>query len=175
VHLPWRPVSPGPGLPGILTSLLADEAGRLAGLAAGGGRILEIGSANGYSAVVMALAGGQVTAVDPHTGIPGSQQQMRAALAAAGAGNQVTIVAGYSQDIMPRLPAGFRLVFIDGDHTAAAVSHDITQAARLLAPGGTLAVHDYGEDCCCPDVRPVVDRLYPGRGTVTGTLWEMTL
>jgi Methyltransferase domain len=54
----------------------------------------------------------------------------------------------------------FDLVFVDGDHTAAGVEHDVTAALRLLRPGGVLAVHDY-EECCCPDVGPTLDRLLP--------------
>lgn len=171
--MPWRPVPPGPGLPAVQTSVLAEEADRLRDLAADAATVLEVGSAYGYSAAVMGLAGAQVTAVDPHTWIPGSQAAMAGIITAAGLDGQVTIVPSTSQAALPGLPGGYGLVFIDGDHTAPAVEHDLTWATRLTAPGGIIAVHDYGEDCCCPDVRTVIDRMFPGRGHVTGTLWEM--
>jgi predicted O-methyltransferase YrrM len=173
VHLPWRPVCPGPGLRPVPTSILAEEAARLHSLAAAAGKVLEVGSAYGYSAAVMGLAGARVTAVDPHTWIAGSQAAMQDTLADAGLDGQVTVLAATSQAALPGLDGGFGLVFIDGDHTAPAIEHDLTWAARLTRPGGVVAVHDYGEDCCCPDVRAVVDRLHPDAGTVTGTLWEM--
>jgi cyclopropane fatty-acyl-phospholipid synthase-like methyltransferase len=173
VHLPWRHIAPAPDLPPLLTSLLAEEAARLAGLA-NGTNVLEIGSAYGYSAIVMARGGAStVTAVDPHTWIPGSQAVMEQAVNHAGLTGRVQITARTSQDTLPHLPGRFGLVFVDGDHQAAAVEHDLAWAVKLAAPGGVVAVHDYGEDCCCPDVRATCDRLYPGRGTVTGTLWEM--
>lgn len=38
--------------------------------------------------------------------------------------------------------AGFDLVFIDGDHSEAALRADVATAERMLAPGGTIVVHD---------------------------------
>ena len=34
-------------------------------------------------------------------------------------------------------------------------------AGGVLAPGGVLACHDYGEECCCPGVRQALDELFP--------------
>jgi spermidine synthase len=40
------------------------------------------------------------------------------------------------------LELGFDLVFIDGDHREEALQRDVATAERLLAPGGTIVVHD---------------------------------
>jgi Methyltransferase domain len=79
-----------------------------------------------------------------------------------------------SYSAMPRLAAGeasFGLIFVDGDHQAEAVRHDVGWALRLLAPGGVLACHDYGEDCCCPGVRQALDELFPEGGEMTNSLF----
>ena len=160
----------------IPTSVQPEEAAALAALA-GGRRVLEIGSAFGYSACVMALAGArEITAVDPHSWIAGSEAAMRANLAACKADRKVTVIAKTSFDALPEIAASgrkFGLVFVDGDHAAHAVRHDGDWAARLLEPGGTIAFHDYGEDCCCPGVREALDSMYPEGGKVTGTLFTV--
>jgi predicted O-methyltransferase YrrM len=153
---------PGDGTPLISTSLTAAEAIRLARLAAGRD-VLEIGSAFGYSACVMALAGARhVTAIDPHAWL-GSYDAMAANLAACGQSATVTIVQATSGEVLPRMaPLGFDLAFIDGDHAYEAVLADVKGVLPLLRPGGVLACHDRGEDCCCPGVRQALDELFPG-------------
>jgi len=129
LHLPWRDVAPGDG-PAISTSVTAAEAAELARLAEGR-TVLEVGSAYGYSAVVMALTGAQVTAVDPHGGpgsCAGSYEAMVANLAAYGVADQVEVIREQSQQALPWLAReglAFGLVFIDGDHSAQAARHDI--------------------------------------------------
>src|SRR5260221_3215580 len=68
MHMRWRDVSLGEG-PFISTSVTVREAAELAGFA-DGQAVLEIGSAFGYSAVVMALAGGQGTRSTRTQGFP---------------------------------------------------------------------------------------------------------
>lgn len=174
MHLPWRDAAPGAG-PAISTSVLPEEAAALARFAAAAGDVLEIGSAYGYSAVVMALAGARVTAVDPHTWIPGSREAMEANLEAYGVAGQVGIMQEFSVPVMERLAGQgreFGMVFIDGDHSAQAVRGDVEAASRVLAAGGILACHDYGEDCCCAGVREALDGLFPaGPDELTGSLF----
>jgi predicted O-methyltransferase YrrM len=173
MHLPWRDVPPADGCPPISTSLTLNEAAALARLAAGRD-VLEVGSAYGFSACVMALAGARhVTAVDPHTWLA-SHEVMMANLAATGVTDMVTVVRGASPDALAGFTVPFGLVFIDGDHDAGAVMADVQAARKVLAGGGILAVHDYGEDCCCPGVRQALDALFPdGPDELTGTLFTV--
>jgi predicted O-methyltransferase YrrM len=156
VKLEWRDVAPGDG-PAISTSLTLAETDELRRLAKDA-YVLEIGSAYGYSAVAMALAGARVLAVDPHRWL-NSFGQMWANLVAYNVTSLVEIRATDSQSLLPKLAEEnirFDLVWIDGDHAAAAVAHDVEWARKLLRPGGTLACHDYDEDTC-PGVRQALD------------------
>jgi predicted O-methyltransferase YrrM len=180
MRLPWREVRIGDGPP-VLTSLTAREAVLLARLAAGRD-VLEIGSAYGYSTIVMACTARRVVAVDPHRGhgaMPGSLARMRENLDAYRVADKVAVIAGDQAErwwaaeverwaaeqfaAMLDAPAG-RLVFIDGDHRAPAVRADVRYARLLLrllrADDGRIACHDYGEDTC-PDVKGVLDALFP--------------
>lgn len=168
MKLDWRDVSPGEGNP-ISTSLTSREAEKLEELAAGA-IALEIGSAYGYSAVKMGKVAKIVHAVDPHVALNSLNTLVHNLHANPPAAKHVSITVGTSQEVMPRWDdAMFNLVFIDGDHAEHAVTHDITQALRLVRPGGVIAVHDYNEDTC-PAVAPVCDRLLPG-GELVDTLW----
>lgn len=161
MHLPWRAVAPGAG-PDILTSLTAGETAKLAELARGL-RVLEIGSAYGYSTVAMALSGGWVTAVDPHHA-HNSHEIMAANLDAYGVADRVHVMRQYSRTALPHLAAQgdeFDLIFVDGDHTAVGLEIDLKWSADLVSVGGVIAVHDVTESCCCPEVGPTVDLHYP--------------
>jgi len=161
MHLPWRDVAAGAGAGGplISTSLTPNEAQALARLAPGRD-VLEVGSAYGYSACVMALNGARhVTAVDPH-GWLASYDAMVSNLDQAGVADVVTVVRGASPAALDGL-GPFGLAFIDGDHGAAAVMADVEAARKVLGSGGVLACHDLGEDCCCPGVRHALDALFP--------------
>lgn len=155
MRLEWRDMFPGDG-PAIHTSLTGRETDQLRWLGAGGD-VLEIGSAYGYSTVVLALAGARVTAVDPHIAL-GSLATLKANLAAYEVTDRVEIRQGYSQHVLPTLTGRFDLAWIDGDHEDPAVEHDVTMALKLLRPGGVLACHDYDE-ATCPGVRTALDRV----------------
>jgi predicted O-methyltransferase YrrM len=173
VHLPWRDVpAAGGGLP-ISTSLLAEEAALLAQLATGH-TVLETGTAYGYSACLMAAAGAlSVATVD--RGDMGAGIVAWRNMAAYGVEHKISAVPGDSRLVLPTFAEQgwqFGLIFIDGDHTAAGVRNDVGWARELSEPGGIIAVHDYGEDCCCPDVRTVLDEEYPaGADELVGTLF----
>lgn len=154
--LPWRDLAPGHG-PTISTSLTVAETDELRRLAKDAD-VLEIGSAFGYSAIAMALAGARVIAVDPHQQLD-SYGQMVANLGFYGVSHAVDIRRRDSRAILPYLHDHghlFDLVWIDGDHMADMVTHDVTWARKLLRPTGTLACHDYDEDTC-PGVRIALD------------------
>jgi predicted O-methyltransferase YrrM len=173
VILPWRTV-PIPGGPPIQTSLTRAEADRLA-LLAKRRLVLEVGSAYGYSAVVMAQACAQhVLAIDPHDA-HNSLSDMQRHLLEHDVADLVTIILAASWQALPALVharAQFGLVFIDGDHRAETVLSDAAFAWQLVGAGGTLACHDYGEDTC-DGVRTALDYTWPdGPDELTDTLWE---
>ena len=163
MKLEWRPIVLGEGQRQVAidTSLTRTETGELMRLAKDA-RVLEIGSAYGYSAVAMALQGAMVVAIDPHTWL-GSYDTMVTNLEAAGVRDRVHIIADLSFSVLPGLAAAgelFDLVWVDGDHEAPTVTHDVEWAVKLLKPTGTLACHDYGEDTC-PGVRQALDAWKP--------------
>jgi predicted O-methyltransferase YrrM len=156
VKLEWRPVAPGDG-PTISTSLTTNEALALASLAKDA-EVLEVGSAYGYSAVVMALAGARVTAVDPHVWLV-SHGPMVTNLTSYGVHESVAILlAGAEQALPVLLEQGYKynLIWIDGDHERYAVDRDVLLSIPLLAPNGVLACHDWDEDTC-PGVRQALE------------------
>ena len=182
---PWKWVQV-PGGPSVYTSLTAQEAAALARLAAGRD-VLEVGSATGYSAIIMAQAGARsVTAVDPHLPCPdneyaaGSYEVMLGNLHAASAGEVVTVVRQPAADALPALHAQgkrYGLVFIDGDHAYESVIHDAGWARKLVAGAGHVACHDYGHWVCdaevygIDDVNRALDETFPrGPDEITGTL-----
>lgn len=169
ISLPWRDQAFGDG-PAISTSLASVEMARLQELAAGK-RVLEIGSAYGYSTVGLALVAEHVTAVDPHQ-THGSQGALLANLRAYEVLDRVDIRVGYSQQVLPELLGGeFDLAFIDGDHTQPGVTHDATWAMRLIRAGGHVACHDYDE-VTCPGVRAALDLVFPeGPAELVNTLF----
>lgn len=182
--LEYRPTRAG-GVQ-INTSMTVHEAERLRELATGK-RVLEVGSAFGFSTITMGQHAASLVAVDPHDGrarngnayeyemLAGSLEVLRSNLRDAGLTNKVEIRVGRSQDLLPELLYAdyeFDLVFIDGDHSYAATLRDLRDALRLLSPDGVLAVHDYGEDTC-PGVQRAVDKMFPdGPRRLTDTLWE---
>lgn len=160
MQLPWRDLAPGNG-PAINTSLTEAETEELKKLGAGVD-VLEIGSAFGYSTVALALAGAKVVAVDPHNWLD-SYGQMVANLSYYQVTSRVEILREDSRAALPRLAEegrGFDLVWIDGDHAADMVAHDVEWGLKLLREGGTLACHDYGE-ISCPGVRQALDAWKP--------------
>ena len=138
MHLPWRGMPPAEGAQPISTSLTVNEAAALADLATGRD-VLEVGSAFGFSACVMALAGAKhVTAADPHTWL-NSHEAMTANLDACGVTDVVTVVRGTSPAALDGL-GPFGLVFIDGDHAAEAVAADVAAARAVLAQAKVVLV-----------------------------------
>lgn len=160
MKLDWRPLAPGDG-PAISTSLTENEAATLAELAAGK-QVVEVGSAYGFSAIKMALAGAHVLAIDPH-GALNSYQTMLDNIAAYGVQDRISIRKTWSGTLMPwlkRLGEKFDVVWIDGDHEQPAVIADVEMALPLLTDDGILAIHDYHE-ATCPGVALALDAWIP--------------
>ena len=152
MRLPWRIPAFGPAIETSLTEREALELQHLAALK----RVLEIGSAFGYSTIVMAEVALQVKSVDPHI-VHASWAPMGQNLIRYGVAEHVSLEVGTSEQILPTLgPHQFDLVFVDGDHTSAGVAYDLAQAQRLATVDGILAFHDWDEETC-QDVRPILE------------------
>lgn len=115
---------------------------------------LEIGARFGCSTLALALAirehgGAALVSVDPHGFVParghlsGSYEIMRDNLRAAGLAEFVTPVLAVSEAVGQWWRHELCLVFIDGNHAAAAVARDIELFAPHVADGGVLCGHDY--------------------------------
>jgi|SRR5215469_2007098 len=145
---------------GFQSSITESERERLTKLA-DNQHVLEIGSAYGYTTCFMAQVAQTVDAVDPHQGygsMPSSYPVMCSNIKLLGL-NNINMLVNTSQMILPQLIAEgkrYSLVFVDGDHRYPGAQFDLRHGWQLLAPGGTMAAHDYGE-VTCPEVVPAVD------------------
>ena len=86
----------------------------------------------------------RVTGVDPY----GSQDPRRIRflknVEKAGAQNRVTMIEGYSQEELRKLPLeAYDIIYIDGSHLGPDVLEDAVLAYRLLKDGGILILDDY--------------------------------
>lgn len=132
-----------PQRPRIESYITLLEAYALSTAAKGAACVLEVGSAWGYSSIVMAQAGAEVVACDPHLDFD-SWDRFNANVRRAGLEHRIHPVRKFSQDFLPRVPDGsVDLMFIDGDHGEEIASFDCRQALRIVRPGGIIAVHDY--------------------------------
>ncbi len=118
-------------------------------------RVLEVGTHVGASTLTLACAlaragQGVVTSVDvldvnADDG-PWRAQGSRAAPAALaeqlGVARHVEFVRAPALQVLAETHERFDLVFLDGDHTAAAVYQEVAAASRVLAPGGWILLHD---------------------------------
>lgn len=145
---------------------------------------LEIGSWMGCSTIPLAhiakLHRGKLCCVDSWLGSPdedlgwiADQQDVFRAfwkrINQAELSDVVIPMRGKSKDILPLLfSRQFDIVYIDGGHSYADVSFDISQALRLLKPRGLIAGHDYDE--AHPDVKKAVDEIFE-KINHEGRLW----
>lgn len=139
-----------------------DQARRLwdrAAVVAAGGQIVEIGSYQGRSAIVLARAAApqvEVVAIDPHAGndrgpqeIHGTlnegerdHQAFRANLDQAGVGDRVRHVRRPSQEATEDVAGSIDLLYIDGAHRYRPARDDIRLWGARVAEGGTILIHD---------------------------------
>jgi predicted O-methyltransferase YrrM len=123
------------------------------------GRIVEIGSYQGRSAIVLAhgaAPGVEIVAIDPHAGNDRGPQQWtgsadegegdhRAFLAnleRAGVAGRVRHVRRFSQEALDTVEGPLDVVYVDGAHGFAPASQDIERWGARVRPGGTLLIHD---------------------------------
>jgi predicted O-methyltransferase YrrM len=135
------------------------QARRLYAAAAGvapGGRVVEIGSFRGRSAIVLAGAGAEVVCVDPHAGSDRGPQEIapdadRGAadarafaenLARAGVTERVRHVRAFSDAALGAVPGAIDVLFVDGAHRFGPARGDIVRWGDRVRPGGRMLVHD---------------------------------
>jgi predicted O-methyltransferase YrrM len=139
------------GIPGWLTEAQAAALWHAARRLPPGARVLEIGSHQGRSTVVLGraaqLAGARVTAIDPFVSGrllgAGSQTRERFAanMARAGLTDTVDLLVDYSTKARPNWTGPIHLLYIDGKHDYWTVSDDLRWSA-FVVPGGEILVHD---------------------------------
>jgi predicted O-methyltransferase YrrM len=104
-----------------------------------GGRILEIGTALGYSAAVMALAAprAEIMTLNPKgTEFPRAREHLRAF-------RNVLVSSLSSAETLDGYPGQpLDLVFVDGDHSLEGVRHDCLWWEHVRE-GGLILFHDY--------------------------------
>lgn len=107
-------------------------------------RILEAGTAIGFSALLMAQYGGadcHITTIEKYEKrIPIARENFsRSAL-----GRKITLLEGDAMEIMERLEGGFDLIFMDA--AKGQYIHFLPQVLRLLEPGGLLVSDNVLQD-----------------------------
>ena len=144
---------------GWMTRAQAQRLWAAAARLGGSGRIVEIGSYHGRSAIILASAappGVQVFAIDPHGGNDRGPQQLEGEfedgqrdheiflrnLADAGVAPRVRHVRKPSQNATGDIPGLLEVVYIDGAHRFQPARADIVRWGEKVTPGGTLLIHD---------------------------------
>jgi predicted O-methyltransferase YrrM len=141
---------------GWLTEAQARRLFAAAAAVAPGGRVVEIGSFRGRSAIVLASAGADVVCVDPHAGSDRGPREIaadagrgdadleafRANLARAGVADRVRHVRAFSDAALGEVPGPVDVLFVDGAHRFVPARADIRRWGDRVRPGGRMLVHD---------------------------------
>lgn len=144
-------------VPGHLGEQEARFLGLLAGCTPATGAIVEIGSFQGRSTVMLAKVAsryglGPVVAIDPHNSPilfdhetnpeASSYEDFLASISAAGLRDHVEPHRAYSADVAKSWKRPIRLLWIDGDHTLEGAKRDLDGFLPYVVPGGVVAFHD---------------------------------
>lgn len=121
------------------------------------GRVVEIGSFRGRSAVVLAGAGvREVVCIDPHAGSDRGPQEIkadatrgsadldafRANLVRAGVDGRVRHVRAFSSEAQGAVHGEVDVLFVDGAHRYGPARDDLVRWGARVRPGGRMLVHD---------------------------------
>lgn len=137
-------------IPGWLTREQAAVLWRAVRGLPSGAHVVEIGSHQGRSTVVLGraaqAAGARVTAIDPFVdgrlfGGQPTRRRFETNVAAAGVDTAVTLLAEYSTRARPGWSDRIDLVYIDGKHDYWTFTDDL-RWSEFLAPDGEILVHD---------------------------------
>jgi hypothetical protein len=137
-------------IPGWLTPAQARVLWDAASNAEPGSLIVEIGSHQGRSTVVLAAAaraaGATVAAIDPFVdgamfGGPATRDKFEANVEAAGLRDVVRLIAERSTAVRPCWAVAIGVLYIDGKHDYWTVSDDLLWTRSVVA-GGHVLVHD---------------------------------
>jgi predicted O-methyltransferase YrrM len=124
-----------------------------------GGQIVEIGSFQGRSMVVLASAaadGVAIVAIDPHGGTDRGPEEIagyeaegeednrlfHANLRRAGVADRVRHLRAYSDAALADVSGPIDLLYIDGAHRFGPARADIRSWGRRVPEGGTMLIHD---------------------------------
>ena len=124
-----------------------------------GGLIVEIGSFQGRSTIVLASAapdGATVFAIDPHAGNDRGPEEISgfetaaaddhstflANLDAASVSDRVTHLRMFADAALGEIEGQIDVLYVDGAHRYAPARADIRDWGRRVRPGGTLLIHD---------------------------------
>jgi cephalosporin hydroxylase len=176
---PDRPVT-YPGLHGLSWLSRSELAWMIDQLPADG-LFLEIGTASGVSAAVIAQARPELTILCVDTFVdkdhPNVAENDPERLSNWHKNRQPNMILWYGnvlqfQRLQPRWEPN--VILVDGDHSRESVLADLEAANVLLTPGGLVFVHDYGEPDW-PEVKIAVDRYFmdPDWYEVIGQHWTM--
>jgi predicted O-methyltransferase YrrM len=152
----WAAVS---GVEGWMTRGQGETLYEAAAQCPAGGRIVEIGSFQGRSTIVLASAApdaATVFAIDPHAGNDRGPQEIAgygaeadadhlafvANLQRAGMSDRVTHLRMFSDAALDELDGAVEVLYIDGAHRFAPARADIRDWGRRVSDGGTLLIHD---------------------------------
>lgn len=137
-------------IPGWMTKGQAELLDEQARSLPDGSSVLEIGSHQGRSTVVlgrvMAAKGGRVYAVDPFVegklfGGRKTRDSFEAHIAEAGVADTVELVNDYSTKIRASWDRPFQMLYIDGKHDYWTVTDDLKWVEHL-PEGGIMLIHD---------------------------------